>query len=426
MGGVIMKNERSIHFFDEIADGLLNYLKSLKYSIYTIKKYKKDLKSIKKFIINNDFTIYNSEICMKYIEFILNGKTYAEIKRSKKDKIRCANAVLEHYKYGTISIRYTKNNKKLKGEIGLIIKKYLIYRKMRGISVKTLKSTKLYLVRFQDHLKSEEVNSISSLSQENILSFIKKLSLFSKATIHCTLCTLRVFFRYLYQEKIIDKDWSHSIPHDNYRKERKLPTTYTQKEIKNIINAIDRGNPKGKRDYAMILLVSTLGLRASDVCQMEFSNLKWKSNKICLKQKKTKKLIELPLLSNVGNAIIDYLKYGRPDSELKYIFLHLIPPYLKIKEPTMHSIVTNYMNLAGITNYQNKKHGPHALRHSLAVHLLNKKTPLPIISEVLGHKNIESTMIYLKVDVNSLKQCALDVPKLKTDFYDRKWGVFNG
>lgn len=421
-----MKNGKSIHFFNEIADGLLKFLRSLKYSNNSIKNYKTSLKNIEKFIISNNFTVYDSEVCMKYIEFILDGKTYAKIKRTKKDKIRCANAVLEHSKYGTISVRYTKNNKELKGENGLMIKKYLIYRKMRGISVKTLEYTKIYLLRFQNHIESEEIYNISCLSQKNILSFIKILSFFSKATIHCTLCTLRVFFSYLYQEKITDKNWSHSVPHDNYRKERKLPTTYTPKEVKAIINAIDRGNPKGKRDYAMILLVSTLGLRASDVCQMKFSNLKWKSNKICLKQKKTGKLIELPLLSNVGNAIIDYLKYGRPDSELKYIFLHLIPPYLRIKEPTLHSIVTEYMNLAGITNYQNKKHGPHALRHSLACHLLNKKTPLPIISEVLGHKNIESTMIYLKIDVNSLKQCALKVPKLNTAFYDRKWGVFNG
>lgn len=134
-------------------------------------------------------------------------------------------------------------------------------------------------------------------------------------------------------------------------------------------------------------------------------------------QKKTKEKIELPLLVEVGNSIIDYLKYGRPVSNLPYIFLRAGQPYDKLEEPTLHSIVSFYLRQAEIDNIDKKKHGPHALRHSLAGILLEKKTPLPVISEVLGHTNTESTKSYLRIDLDSLRQCALEVLPLKFPLY---------
>jgi site-specific recombinase XerD len=136
----------------------------------------------------------------------------------------------------------------------------------------------------------------------------------------------------------------------------------------------------------MLLLACRLGLRASDICGLSFANLFWRENLIVLTQVKTKKHIELPLLAEVGNAIITYLKYGRPVSQLPYVFLHAGNEERRLAEPTLHSIVGSYLQRAGITDVEKKKHGPHALRHSLAGFLLQKKTPLPVISE--GHQPI--------------------------------------
>jgi len=248
---------------------------------------------------------------------------------------------------------------------------------------------------------------------------LKALSYSTKATIHCTLCSLRGLLRHLQQERILDVDLSYLVPKDNYRKEAKLPTTYTEKEIERMLSAVDRGNPKGKRDYAMLLLACRLGLRASDICGLSFSNLLWQENLIVLIQGKTKKRIELPLLADVGNAIIDYLKYGRPVSQLQYIFLHAGHEERKLAEPTLHSIVNLYLRQAGVTNVEKKKHGPHALRHSLAGFLLQKKTPLPVISELLGHDSTESTKTYLRIDMEQLRQCALEVPPVDESYYLR-------
>ena len=91
------------------------------------------------------------------------------------------------------------------------------------------------------------------------------------------------------------------------------------------------------------------------------------------------------------------------------IFVRHICPITTLSAPTLHSIVHQYMQLAGINVPDGKKHGPHALRHSLASALLEENIPLPIISEVLGHKTTDTTSVYLKIDINSLRHCALDV-----------------
>jgi len=126
-------------------------------------------------------------------------------------------------------------------------------------------------------------------------------------------------------------------------------------------------------------------------------------------QEKTEQPIIFPILEDVGQAIIDYLQYARPECEsTDAIFLRLVSPIGKLKPPTLHSIVTHHMRLAGIKVENGKRHGPHALRHSLASALLEENTPLPIISEVLGHSNTKSTSVYLKIDINQLRKCSLD------------------
>lgn len=333
-------------------------------------------------------------------------------------RTRVATALLQHQATGAIAYRTKRQKYELTGEIGDAIYRFAEYRRKRNFSEDTIADSLIYLSRFHEHLGHYGVKAISELNQQVLVSFVNSLGFYSKSTIHCTLCALRVFLRYLHNEHFLERDLSYLIPKDNYRKEAKLPTSYTQEEVEHLLSSVDRGNPKGKRDYAMLLLAARLGLRASDICGLKFTNIIWDQNLIVLIQQKTKKQIELPILQEIGNTIIDYMKYGRPVSDSPFVFLKLYPPYEKLAEPTLHSIVSAYLNKSGIANASIKKHGPHALRHSLAGILLEKKTPLPVISEVLGHESTESTKSYLRIDMQALRQCALEVPPLNTRFYE--------
>lgn len=129
------------------------------------------------------------------------------------------------------------------------------------------------------------------------------------------------FLKYLYEQRILFTDYSIVTPKDKYVRQPKLPSYYSPEEITQLLDSIDRSNANGKRDYAMILLVVRLGLRRSDVINMKFNNIDWEHEKIILDQQKTKVSIELPLFQDIGKAIIDYLKYGRPESNLSFVFL---------------------------------------------------------------------------------------------------------
>lgn len=406
-----------IENYDSKSNQFINYLESLNYSEGRIRVYKTGLSKIKCFIKNNRFSCFDKTSLEEYIKYVLQNSDYSSASGYNKDQIRVANAFMEYCISGTIAFRNSINKITFKGAIGNIIQSYLDYRKSNGISKDTLDSNKTYLLRFNDYLINHGICKPNEINNQVLFTYVSSLCIYTKATIHCTLCSVRVFLRHLFESEITKENLSQYIPKDNYKKHKNIPTTFTEEEIESLINSIDRGNPKGKRDYVIILLAARLGLRASDICCMKFTNLNWEKNIISIKQQKTSKKIELPLLSEVGNSIIDYLKYARPVSDSPFVFLHVNGRFERLHESTLHSIVTEYLIKAGIKNVKTKKHGPHALRHSLAGRLLEKKTPLPVISEVLGHSNTESTKSYIRIDINSLRDCALEVPPLNNDLY---------
>jgi len=160
-----------------------------------------------------------------------------------------------------------------------------------------------------------------------------------------------------------------------------IPAVWEQENVKKLLESIDRQNPKGKRDYAILLLVSRLGLRAGDIRSLTLSNLNWNRKEISITMQKTKQPLELPLLDDVGWAIIDYLKNGRPYSISDYVFIRHKAPYDGFADHnSFHKMLVRHLNKANI-QMGDQKHGLHSLRSTLARVLLEQGTPLPVISE---------------------------------------------
>lgn len=282
---------------------------------------------------------------------------------------------------------------------------------------------KLYLSRFLAFLSSHNILTVDKINPQHIFSYIKDIKTVYDATIKRNLIVLKGFFRYLYEKDILPTNYSHLLPKNGYKNRSKLPSVFSELEIEQLLQVVDRGNAIGKRDYAILLLAAKLGLRASDIANLKFCQLLWNRNIIRINQLKTGEPLELPLLAEVGNAIIDYIKYGRPDTDSPNVFIISVSPYAPLLATSIYTIVSKYFTQAKINTHKRKR-GPHALRHSLAGQLLDRKTILPVISEVLGHKNTESTKYYLSIDLRSLRICALEVPPVATSFYLQKGGYF--
>jgi integrase len=238
-----------------------------------------------------------------------------------------------------------------------------------------------------------------------------------------TLRAIRTFLKFLFEQGLLKKDISISVPKDKHQKQAKPPSVFSVDEIQKMIGKIDRARPCGKRDYAIILIAARLGLRASDIAGLKFENLFWEQSIISICQYKTGRELQLPLLAEVGEAIIEYLKYGRPISDEPFLFLGGRSPFGRMHSCGITNLVNRAFILSGV-NIEHRHHGPHALRHSLASLLLEQSTVLPVITEVLGHENSRSTKYYLRIDLTSMRQCMLDAPAVADGFYNQKGGCF--
>ncbi|ATW25809.1 site-specific integrase [Candidatus Formimonas warabiya] len=259
-----------------------------------------------------------------------------------------------------------------------------------------------------DYLVTQEMKDFSTVTLDVINAYIRTLAGFTYKTVEQHICSLRAFFRFLYQEDLVQIDFAAKMPMVKARKQTSIPSVWTHKELKQLISAIDRGSPKGKRDYAIILIACRLGLRCTDIKNLCFENFNWTEKKLCFVQSKTRQPMELPLVPEVGWAVIDYLKYGRPKVDSPCIFVRHMAPFLPFSEGDhLNQLIKAYMVKAHIP--VSKKHrGMHSLRHTMASVLLEKDTPLPVISDIIGHLDTNSTAVYLKVDMKRLAECPLD------------------
>lgn len=259
-----------------------------------------------------------------------------------------------------------------------------------------------------DYLAAQGMDDFTEVTLDTVHAYIRTLAGFSYKTVEQHICSLRAFFRFLYQEGTVPDDLAAKMPMVKTRKQTAIPSAWTHEELKQLIEAIDRGSPKGRRDYAVILIACRLGLRCTDIKNLCFENFNWTEKKLCFTQSKTGQPIELPLVPDVGWAVIDYLKYGRPKVDSNRIFVRHMAPFLPFAEGDhLDQLIRAYMVKAHIP-MRGKHRGMHSLRHTMASVLLEKDTPLPVISDIIGHLDTNSTAVYLKVDMERLAECPLD------------------
>lgn len=377
---------------------------------------------LESFLQTESIEVLDTLTCMNFLTSMFGNKDCAQLSSYERSHIKVIHDLIEFLETGMVQ-RLKSPPCQLSGSIGFLMEDYIQHRLSMRVADQTAYMYRLYLSEFLLYLDNHNISTISDMNQVHILIYIKTIETAHEATIRKNIVVIRCFFRYLYDKNILSKDYSRLIPKDGYKNRSKLPSTYNEQEISKLLESIDRGNAVGKRDYAIILLAARLGLRASDIAKLKFSQLNWEQNYIQISQFKTGEALELPLLPEVGNAIIDYIKYGRPQIDLAYVFIIARSPYTPLLATSVYTIVRKSFERAKI-NTANKKRGPHALRHSLAGLLLERKSTLPVISEILGHKSTESTKYYLSIDLCSLRSCALDVPPVSGSFYMQKGGYF--
>ena len=218
---------------------------------------------------------------------------------------------------------------------------------------------------------------------------------------------LRSFLRFLVGRGEIPDGLQREIDTPRVYRGERLPRSLPWKTVEQFLAAIDRSTPKGRRDYAMFILITTYGLRTSEVAALRLDDIEWRAGRLRVPRPKMKMPIVLPLTKEVGAAIAVYLRRDRPDLPHREVFLRVRAPAGVLK-PT--AVTEAFQTWTRRGRLPIPYHGPHCLRHSLAVHLLRRGTSIKAIGDLLGHRSAEATCVYLRLAVDDLRDVALEVP----------------
>lgn len=295
-----------------------------------------------------------------------------------------------------------------------ILQEYLNLDEFKNLSPLTISLKRLTISSLMNFLGDNNVMDFHFCKQDHVTEYLISISDLSSSTISARTFILRHFFNYLHRKKITLFSGDKLFPVIFTDKRERILSFYSIEEIKRVINTVDRSTLYGKRDFAVILLAAELGIRSGDIVRLKLSDIHWERNTIEFIQHKTKVFNQLPLLENIKYALIDYLKNSRPQSNSDCIFTGIKNGKRPITNTCVHQIVSKYFEKAGI-DISERKHGPHAMRNSLASNMLHNNTPMYVIKDVLGHSNIETTKMYLNIDIETLRNIALEVPSYETD-----------
>lgn len=382
------------------------------YSQRSMKFYRCRWKQLLQFAKEQNEFFYSEQLGIDFVEKHFNVfENYDNRGLSKRElkELRIIRVIGDFQLHHTILRSYGKHKDILLTDPAFITlhKHFQLYCEDKGYSKITTLHYVKHSARFMDYLASQNITDCKKISPPLIHAYIKTLAGCAYQTIEPFICSLRAFFRFLLETGEVQIDFAAKIPMIQARKQTRIPSVWTKDELQQLIAAIDRGSPKGKRDYAIILLACCLGIRVSDIRNLKKEDFHWEEKKLIFTQSKTKTLLSLPLTPEVGWAVIEYLKYGRPNIDSPYLFVRHMAPFGPFSEgANLNGLIKRYMELANLPTLQ-KKRGMHSLRHTMASMLLEKDTPLSTISDLLGHVDTNSTAVYLKVSMQKLKECAL-------------------
>jgi len=264
--------------------------------------------------------------------------------------------------------------------------------------------------KLYSYLGFSDMTSAIQIDAGVISRFVISLQGYSKTYIRHILKDLRSYFRFLHRHGHIEKDLSQVVPRVSVPQNVNVPAIWTDSDAQKLLLSVDRSTAIGKRDYAVLLMMVELGLRSCDVGQLKFVNLNWQQKEIGVSQSKTGVMNVCPMSEELGWAIINYIRDGRQKSDLPYLFLTANAPYTEFGASTARHILERYIKRSGISaKPMGVSRGTHSLRHTFARKLLNQNVPLDLISEIMGHTEINSASPYLKVDIDGLRECALSI-----------------
>lgn len=390
---------------DELISQAALMLAELGYVPETIRHYKKTWNTVRQWCSERGIECFDSDSELQLINDLgLNENILSPHERGMLRHIRMLLSLNEHGSLPSFSRRLPEP---VPVRFRQLFDAYLADLQQRGLAPSTLRGQRSLLRKFLIGLKIED---FAVLSMEDITAHIESCSSMAAQTKAGILYTMRSFTHWAADQGFCSPDVAASMPVIPGHKHACLPSVYAINEVAAMVGAV--GGQCLKRDRAMVILASVLGMRAGDIRGLRMSNIDWRIPEIRFVQPKTGNQVTLPLPEEVMLALADYLQNERPPSQDSHVFLHHRAPHESFEDAlnAFHYVATKAYHSASV-NTEGKHHGMHSLRHSAATNMLSGGTAYPVISGILGHSNANTTRKYMAIDIESLRSLSLEVPR---------------
>ena len=404
---------------EELCQLVLDQLSKEGYTNWGITRHRRTYHALCKYADLKSIIAYSDELAQAFINE--KYQTDMDAKRGQNTQFitqRITHLLKLRHFQKTGNIHYcSKNGQKLKQKcpdrFKYIWSTYIEILETNDYADTTIMRARFQSMKFLQYLSDNEVNDLNNVSYEIISRYLLLHMKQSKNYLKAVTSCLRSFFRFLFDGGITTIDYQQLVPTIHLSREAFLPSSLETDEIVDIVDAVDTTTAIGKRDLALLLLASQMGIRTSDIKNLLLKDFNWKDRTLSIIQQKTGQMLHVPIPVGTGWAIINYMKYGRPTSDDDHLFVRHSPEGGAFSSRNkLQDTLHKYMRKANI-EYPPKEHrGLHSLRSGYAKTLLKKGTPLPVISDLLGHTSTLATSHYLRIDMANLKQCAIDVEEV--------------
>jgi len=256
------------------------------------------------------------------------------------------------------------------------------------------------------HLRDRGHDSFGNVGLDDVRGFLIAVAPNHRSGMGNTVWAVKRFFSFLNDFELSDLPVHAMLSQVSPRRIRILPR-FTQDEVARLLTVIDTATAVGNRDYAMVRLAVSTGLRCGDITDLRLESIDWRRDEIRIVQRKTSATLALPLTAEAGNAVADYVLNARPASDAPEVFLRAYAPHVKLTGPTGALIMKRYLAAAGIPHKAGDGKTFHALRRTLGTRLIETGTELPMTAQILGHARIDSSKRYIALDTDSLRECYL-------------------
>ena len=408
------------HTIESVVDGVIKQMLDHGISNKTVTNYHNSLfKPIILFCHLNGNGFYSSDLTSSYLaertrqleDGIITDHYYRSIKRMVRyTDMYAANSKIDFSKPGKKKYVLSEYNEK---ELQCILE--------RNSSINICPSTIAIIKHFLCFME-ESNTDWTRISRQLFFDFMEYVSETNKTNYRKVLKALQLITKHLEENYNINLQINFTLFRTKAAPVKLIPP-YTKQEINKLFMSIDASDHRGKRDLAIFMLAFSTGLRACDIIHMKLTDIDWNTAQVSICQEKTNVPLQLPLDSDVMNAIADYILYARPKCNAEEIFLTSIRPYKAFSSTSAFvSIISKYHSMANIEVI--KKRSFHSIRRSFASELSASEVPLTTISQLLGHTNTDSDKPYLSYNRNQLLFCAIDFAEIPiiSGYYARKRG----